>query len=398
MLYDYRAIDPWGRRLDGRAEAGGLTELEGRLSRQHLELLRARPVRLHFAASGRIPRRRLITLCFNLEHMLRAGVPVLDILADLLDTETDPRLQCVLAGIIDGIGGGMSLSEAMAAQSGAFGDVMLSLIGAGETSGRLPEVLAGLGEALKWEDELLATTRRLLIYPALLAVVVVAAAGFLIGFMVPQLKLFITNMGEELPLQTRLLFALSDLLGAGWPALAALAVAAPLTGGLLFRHSAGFRERVDRWMLRLPLFGPILSKIVLCRFSNTLALLYAAGIPVLEAIETTRRVVGNRALDQALGEVARAIRDGGGIAASFGTARLFPSLVIRMLHVGESTGGLDQALRTVAYFYDRDVRESVGRMQAMLEPLLTLILGVLLGWIMLALFSPLYDVISRVRS
>lgn len=397
MLYDYRAIDPWGRRLDGRAEAAGLTELEGRLSRQHLELLRARPVRLRFGASGRIPRRQLITLCFNLEHMLRAGVPLLDILADLLDTETDPRLQRNLGGIIDGIGGGMSLSEAMAAQSGAFGDVMLSLIGAGETSGRLPEVLAGLGEALKWEDELLATTRRLLIYPALLAVVVVAAAAFLIGFMVPQLKLFIANMGEELPLQTRLLFALSDLLSAGWPALAALAVAAPLAGSLLFRHSECFRDRLDRGMLQLPLFGPILSKIVLCRFSNTLALLYAAGIPVLEAIETTRRVVGNHALSQALGEVARAIRDGGGIAASFGTTRLFPSLVIRMLHVGESTGGLDQALRTVAYFYDRDVRESVGRMQAMLEPLLTLILGVLLGWIMLALFSPLYDVISRVR-
>ncbi len=397
MLYDYRAIDPWGRRLDGRAEAGGLTELEARLSRQHLELLRARPIRLSFAASGRIPRRQLITLCFNLEHMLRAGVPLLDILADLLDTETDPRLQRNLGGIIDGIGGGMSLSEAMAAQSGAFGDVMLSLIRAGETSGRLPEVLAGLGEALKWEDELLATTRRLLIYPALLAVVVVAAAGFLIGFMVPQLKLFIANMGEELPLQTRLLFALSDLLGAGWPALAALAVAAPLAGSLLFRHSEGFRDRLDRGTLQLPLFGPILSKIVLCRLSNTLALLYAAGIPVLDAIETTRRVVGNRALSQALAEVARAISDGGGIAASFGSTRLFPSLVIRMLHVGESTGGLDQALHTVAYFYDRDVRESVGRMQAMLEPLLTLILGVLLGWIMLALFSPLYDVISRVR-
>ena len=398
MLYDYRAIDPWGRRLDGRAEAGGLTELEGRLSRQHLELLRARPVRLHFAASGRIPRRRLITLCFNLEHMLRAGVPVLDILADLLDTETDPRLQCVLAGIIDGIGGGMSLSEAMAAQSGAFGDVMLSLIGAGETSGRLPEVLAGLGEALKWEDELLATTRRLLIYPALLAVVVVAAAGFLIGFMVPQLKLFISNMGEELPLQTRLLFALSDLLGAGWPALAALAVAAPLTGGLLFRHSAGFRERVDRWMLRLPLFGPILSKIVLCRFSNTLALLYAAGIPVLESIRTTQEIVGNRVIRRGLERVEQAIREGNNVAGAFRDVGLFPPLVIRMLRIGESTGGLDKALLNVSYFYNRDVKESVGKAQTLIEPILTLFMGILLGWIMLSVIGPIYDVISKIKT
>lgn len=397
MLYDYRAVDPGGRLLSGRAEAEGLSELEHRLSGRHLELISAKPRRLRHRAGARLPRRQLITLCFNLEHMLRAGVPLLDILGDLADSETDPRMQRILLGIIDGIGGGMTLSAAMAAQPGAFGDVLLSLVGAGETSGRLPEMLSGLGETLKWEDELLASTRRLLLYPALLAAVVVAAAGFLIGFMVPQLKLFIANLGEELPLQTRLLFQLSDLLAAGWPLLVALAIAMPLAGSLLFRHSRRCRLSLDRITLTMPLLGPILTKIVLCRFCNTLALLYAAGIPVLEAIDTTRRVVGNRALNHALGEVVQTIRDGGGIAASFAAAHLFPSLVVRMLRVGESTGGLDRALQTVAYFYDRDVRESVGRMQAMLEPVLTLILGLLLGWIMLALFSPLYDLISRIR-
>ena len=158
------------------------------------------------------------------------------------------------------------------------------------------------------------------------------------------------------------------------------------------------RTRFDGMKLSLPLFGGILHKIVLSRFASTLALLYASGIPVVEAIRATQDVVGNEHVRSELAAVVQRIDEGQNIAAAFDGARVFPPLVVRMLRVGEKTGALDVALDNISYFYTRDVKESVEKLQQLIEPTLTVVLGGLLGWIMISVLGPVYDVVSQIKS
>lgn len=399
MLYHYSAVDPDGRRVQGRMEAMNPVDLEMRLKHMGLDLVRGKPLsqRPLLGGSG-VPRQELINFCFQLQQLTRAGVPLLEALTDLRDSLEHPRLREITANLVENIEGGQTLSQAMAAHPALFNRVFISLIRAGETSGDLPTVLDKLTSSLKWEDELISHTQRLLIYPAFVGTIVLAATVFLMVYMVPQLKMFVKNMGHALPAHTQALFFISDLLVNYWyiPVLGTLGSIGILV--FLLRTNPLARRRCDGLKLRLPLVGDILKKIILSRFAGTFAMLYAAGIPVLESLRTTQDVVGNRIVRRALEEAEQAIREGRNMAAAFQDTGLFPPLVVRMVRVGESTGALDTALLNVSYFYNRDVQESVGRAQAMIEPLLTLVLGALLGWIMLSVIGPIYDVISQLKA
>ncbi|HMT79412.1 MAG TPA: type II secretion system F family protein [Azonexus sp.] len=399
MLFDYKAVSADGRMTYGRLDAINLVDLEMRLKRMHLDLVTGAPIKQRALFGGhKVPRPELINFCFHLEHLTRAGVPILDGLTDLRDSVDHPRFREVMAGLIEGIEGGQTLSQAMSAHPDVFNQVFINLIRAGETSGQLPDVLASLTESLKWEDELVSHTKKLLMYPAFVASIVLSATFFLMIYMVPQLKLFVKNMGQVLPPHTKLLFFVSDLLVAYWYVFLLLPIVGLVVGQAILRSNPLARFRLDSLKLRLPLVGPILKKIILSRFANTFAMLYAAGIPVLESIRTTQNIVGNRVVRKALERVELSIREGQNVAGAFKDVGLFPPLVVRMLRIGESTGGLDKALLNVSYFYNRDVKESVGKAQALIEPLLTLFMGALLGWIMLSVIGPIYDVISKIKT
>ena len=383
----------------GRLDAINLVDLEMRLKRMHLDLVTGAPIKQRALFGGhKVPRPELINFCFHLEHLTRAGVPILDGLTDLRDSVDHPRFREVMAGLIEGIEGGQTLSQAMSAHPDVFNQVFGNLIRAGETSGQLPDVLASLTESLKWEDELVSHTQKLLMYPAFVASIVLSATFFLMIYMVPQLKMFVKNMGQVLPPHTKLLFFVSDLLVAYWYVFLLLPVIGLIAGQAILRSNPLARFRLDSLKLRLPLVGPILKKIILSRFANTFAMLYASGIPVLESIRTTQDVVGNLVVRKALERVEMSIREGQNVAGAFKDVGLFPPLVVRMLRIGESTGGLDKALLNVSYFYNRDVKESVGKAQALIEPMLTLFMGALLGWIMLSVIGPIYDVISKIKT
>ncbi len=235
-------------------------------------------------------------------------------------------------------------------------------------------------------------------YPAFVGTIVIAATIFLMTYMVPQLKMFVRNMGQALPMQTKVLFFVSDLLVAYWYVALLLPLLALVAFRILLVNNPLVRLRFDAVKLRAPFIGDILRKIILSRFANTFALLYASGISVLDAIRTTQNVVGNQAIRRGLERVEQLIGEGQNFTAAFHQTGFFPPLVIRMLRVGESTGALDEALINVSYFYNRDVKESVEKVQQMIEPLLTLLLGGLLGWIMLSVLGPVYDVISRIAT
>jgi type IV pilus assembly protein PilC len=398
-LYTYKAIAPDGRTVLGRIDALNLVDLEMRLRRMELDLVTGEPIsnRSLFAPGG-VPRREIIHFCFHLELLVRASVPIIEGLSDLRDSLEHPRFREVVAGLVEAIEGGQTLSQAMDEQKKVFSEVFVSLIRAGEATGRLPEVLQSLTESLKWEDELASQTKKLIMYPAFVGSIVLAATFFLMIYMVPQLKQFVKNMGQVLPLQTQALFFISDLLVAYWYIALLLPVLIVVGVKIMLHTNPLARVRFDGLKLKLPFIGDILRKIILSRFANTFALLYASGIPILESIRTTQHVVGNLVVRQGLERVEQLIGEGQNVTAAFHSIGFFPPLVIRMLRVGESTAALDVALINVSYFYNRDVKESVERVQQLIEPLLTVILGLLLGWIMLSVLGPVYDVISKIKT
>lgn len=396
--FRYKAVSADGQTVRGRIDAHNLIDLEMRLQQMQLDLVRGQALDAgsHFGRR-RVPRRELITFCFHLEQLLRAGVPIIDGLTDLRDSSEHPRFREIVAGVIESVAGGETLSGAMGHYPQAFDRVFVSLIRAGESAGRLPEVLRDITAALKWEDELASHTRKILAYPAFVGSIVVAATAFLMAYMVPQLKQFVHSMGQELPAQTRLLFFVSDALVAYWQLVLLLPATVAIAGALALRSNPAARLRFDGGKLRLPLVGAILRKIILSRLANTFALLYASGIPIVDAIRTTRDVVGNRAIEEGLRRVEYLIGEGQNLSQSFQATGLFPPLVVRMLRVGEGSGALDAALVNVGYFYNRDVKESAEQLHAVIEPLLTVLLGTFLGWIMLSVLGPVYDVIGRTR-
>jgi len=397
-LYTYRAIDGRGKSVMGRVEAVNLFDLEQRLLRMELDLVSGAPsgsgVRF---LGGRVTRQDLINFCFHLEQLASAGVPVLEGLMDLRESIENPRFREVISGVLESIEGGKSLSQALAEFPEVFSKVFVSLVRSGEQTGKLSAVLKSLTETLKWEDELAAQTKKLMMYPAFVGSIVLAVTFFLMIYLVPQMTGFIRNMGQDVPLQTRILITVSSIFVNYWWAILAAPFVAWGALKLAIQRNPALQYTIDYYKLKLPLLGPILRKIILSRFASSFAMMYSSGITVLDAIRSCEEIVGNKPIEYALKTAGQQIAEGKNLTAAFQDLNIFPPLVIRMLRIGEGTGALDTSLLNVAYFYNREVRESIGKVQAMIEPAMTILLGALLGWVMLSVLGPVYDSISKMK-
>ncbi len=398
-LYAYKAMNNQGRMVLGRLEAINPIDLEMRLKRMDLDFINGDPVKQGGLMNpGKISRQELINFCFHLEQLARAGVSLIESLTDLRDTVENPRFREILAGMIESIEGGKTLSQAMAEHPKTFDGVVISLIRSGEETGALPQVLANLLESLKWQDELAAHTKKLVMYPAFLGTVVVAITLFMMIYLVPKMAGFIRNMGQEMPMQTKILIATSSFFVNYWYIVIGLPFV--IAGIVAFLVNTNFKARYtfDRIKLKTPYIGEILHKIILSRFASVFAMMYSSGITILDSIKATEDVVGNLVVKEGLQRVGVLIAEGQNVTVAFQNVGIFPPLVLRMLRVGENTGALDTALTNVSYFYNRDVRESIERVQAMIEPVMTVTIGLILGWIMMAVLGPIYDIITKMKT
>lgn len=397
-VFQYKAIDSTGRLHNGKVDAVNIADLESRLGRMGLDLVNYKDL----GSSGPkitgtgVTRRDLITFCFHIEQTSRAGVPILDSLEDLRDSVDNPRMREVIAAMIESIEGGRTLSEAMRDYPAVFDKIFSSLVRAGEQSGELSQVFYNIGENLKWQDEQVSQVKRLLMYPVFVGTVVLGVVFFLMMYLVPELLRFVTTMGQELPAHTKALIMVSNVFVDYWY----IIVFAPLVliVGLIIaaRTSDEMRYRVDKMKLAVPVVGPILKKIILTRLSSFFAIMYASGITIIDCIRTGEEIVGNKVIEEAMHEVGQQIADGATLSRSFEKTGLFPPLVLRMIRVGENTGALESSLLNISYFYNRDVKESMDKLQSMIEPAMTLILGTIIGWVMFSVLGPIYDLITKV--
>ena len=397
--FTYKAIDKQGRPARGSLDAANEVDLELRLRRMGLDLItyRVQDKAASRGTRGRISRVDLITFCIDLEQIARAGIPLIDGLRDLRDGMENPRFREILTSVIEDMEGGKVLSQCLGAHPEVFSPVFVSLVRAGEIAGTLPEVFDSLGTSLRWQDELASMTKRLMIYPSLVMLVVSAVVLFLLIWLVPQITQLIKTMRVEIPIQTRMLTFLSDFLRTWWPVVLGFPVLVAFGLFMWIRSSDKARYLWDYAKLRIPVTGPIMQKIILARFANFFAMMYRSGITVLDALRNSEEIVGNRVIADGLRRASAQITAGDSVAEAFQNIGMFPNLVVRMLRLGETTGALDTALMNVNYFYGRDVRESVDKAMRLIEPALTMALGLILAFILWAVLAPVYDILGKLK-
>lgn len=397
-LYQYRASHSDGRIAKGLVDALHETDLEAQLKNLDLALLSAKPIAKRSRTVTKMPRREVLGLLFQLEMLVRAGVPILEALADLRDASETPGSRDLAGSLFEKVESGSTMGEAMATFPGVFNETVISLIRSGEITGQLPEVLKEIVRSLRWQDEMTAHTKKLLTYPLFVMVVLGGVVSFLMIYLVPQLIGFLTNLGQTIPLQTRALIAVSGAFVNYWWLI--FSVPPLLVIGILSLSAASpaARFKLHEWQLRLPVLGPVLKKMTMARFADTLGLMYRTGIPLIDGLQYCEGVSTNIVIQTAIRRARERVLTGTALSEAFAAEQLFPPFVIRMLKVGESTGALDASLANISYFYSRDIDESIARVQAMIEPALTVLMGLILGWIMLAVLGPIYDTISKMKT
>ncbi len=397
--YRFKTIDAEGRVRSDTMVASNPMELEKRLGSMGFDLLSYKEqnkASRKAIRAKRISRRELINFTFHVEQLVKSGVPLIDCLKDIRDSLEYSHFTDTLQTIIDDIEGGKTLSLALAEHPAIFDSVYVTLVRVGEETGRLAEVLRELAESLRWQDELVAQTKKIMIYPAIVSIFVVMVVTFLMTYLMPQLVPFIENLGTDIPAHTQLLINLSAVFVDYWFQLLSFPVMAFFMLRILIVKNEKVRYFVDGIKLRIWLFGPLLTKIKLARFANYFAMMYSSGITVLDALKISEGMMDNLVLERSIQRARQNISDGTLISKSFEQLGVFPSMIVRMLRVGEDTGAMDEALLNVSYFYNREVKESIDKIEPAVMPILTVVLGGIMMWIMSAVLGPVYDAVSGV--
>jgi len=398
-LYKYKAIDTAGKIHNDCIAADNELDLEQRLASRNMELIKYKEKNnpLFNFKARKISRRELINFTFQMQQITKSGVSILDGLVDIKDSSENPRMQEVLSGIVGEIKGGKTFSEALSEFPQIFDVVYIALVKVGEETGHIEDVMHDMAENLKWHDELIAHTKKIMIYPTIVTIVIAAVIAYLMVFLVPELVPFIEELGGEIPMHTRALISTSWFLGNYGYLLLGLPILLYMTVDNVARRKPLVRLYVDRLKLNFYIFGTIIFKTNLARFSSCFAMMYSSGITVLDGLKIAEKLMSNAVLRQSIIKVREKIAEGGQISESFACTEIYPPLVIRMLRVGESTGALDESLLNISYFYNREVKESVDKMEALMTPVLTIVMGAIIMWIMSAVLSPVYDSLITIQ-
>ena len=392
--YAWKALSADGRTVSGQSQAIDAAALASQLEQNGQMLLKAKVVRPLFQlGASKIKKVQLVNFSFQLSMMLRAGVTILEALRDIADAEASPALRNVIGALGDALSSGKTLSQSMAMHPKVFDEVYVNLIQAGEQTGQLTEVLEDLTETLKWQAEMASQTKKALVYPTIVLVVITVVLLFMLGYVVPQIAQLLKTMKVALPWQTKVLIFMSDGIVNHWR-LMGISFISLIVFFVFFAKIPGpMRAWMDKLKLKIPVVGKVLKRIALARFAYVLAMLYAAGITVMDALKIVEVAVGNQAMASAVRGARSQIGKGKSLSQAFTGNDLFPPMVVSMLRVGESTGSLDKALKNVSYMYTRDAREAVENLQATLQPLLTVVLGLTLAVIMAFTLGPLYETV-----
>ncbi len=396
--FDYVAVDAAGRTVSGAVTASDEAAARGWLTKRRLMPLELTPARIAARAertngSGRGDRLNAKTLALTTRQLatLISVSPIEEALRTLALQADRPVVRRVLEGVHAGVMEGRRLSDAMALQGQAFPPLYRAMVSAGEQSGALQPILERLADGLERDQQVRGKVITAVVYPSVLAVVALGVIAILMTFVVPKVVDQFESMNQTLPLLTRLVIGVSDLMR-NWGWLFLLLLAGLIVAGVVARRRPEIRLRIDQAMLRLPVIGRLTRDLHGARMARTLSTMIAAGLPVLEGLTITARTVSNMALRQATESMSEAVREGGGLSAAMRRADVFPPLLVYMTASGESSGRLEPMLERAADYLEREFATFTAVMLSLLEPAIIVVMGGVVAMIVLSILLPILQI------
>ena len=397
-LFEYTARNSTGQIQKGQLEAQSTEEVSAHVRKNRMILVSVRqaPKAIKLGMGPRIKTRDIVIFTRQFATMINAGLPLVQSLTILAQQSENKALQDVTRAVVYDVEAGNTLADAFAKHPKAFSDLYVNMVAAGEAGGILDTILLRLAIFLEKNDALIRKVKGAMIYPGVILSVAGIAIAVLLVFVIPTFQEMFASVNMELPLPTRIVIGLSDgLITYWWAILGAIGMA--VFGIRKYYGTTVGRKNLDSMLLRAPVLGDIIRKSAVSRFTRTLGTLISSGVSILDGLEITAKTSGNRVVHDAVMESRQSIAGGETIAAPLERSKVFPPMVISMIAVGEQTGGLDEMLAKIADFYDEEVDVAVSALLSLMEPVMIVVLGVIVGGMVIAMYLPIFDMMNAVQ-
>jgi len=395
--YRYKVINESGRYITGKMAADNPSDLATTLRAGGMELITFKEEKERSGGFlDKVTSKDLIGVFIHLEQLERAGVSIIDSISDLKETADSSKIKSLMHEVHEAIKNGSLFSESLAKRPDVFNPVHIGLITMGEKTGNLTNAFASIIEDLKWSMDIKRKTRKAITGPLFGIIMMFVVIGIMTSIVVPKVTGFIVSQGMALPLMTISLIAFSDFVKNNWYL---IIFSAPVTWISLkiLSKSSEIGLKIDDVKLKMPIFGPIISKIDSAKFCQFFAMTFKSGLGVIECLESAGGVVKNKAIKRSILVVKQQVSDGQSLAKALSATGYFPNLVVRMFKIGEESGNMEQALQNIKFFYDREINDSIDRLVGMIQPTLTIVMGGMIAWITIAVFGPIYGSFSKIN-
>ena len=396
VAFLWEGMDKRGKKVKGQMMAGGEAVVNSQLRRQGIKVTKVKKQSTLFSGAKRITEKDVALFTRQLATMMKAGVPLLQSFDIVARGHSNPSMQRLLMEIKADVEKGSSLTQAFSRHPLQFDALFCNLVGAGEAAGILENVLDRLAV---YKEKILAIKGKIkaaLFYPAAILVVAFLVTALIMIFVIPAFKNLFTSFGADLPAPTLIVMKMSDFFVAYW-----WAILGVVGGGIYALLQAWKRSRkvqmfMDRVMLKLPIFGPVIEKATIARWTRTLSTMFAAGVPLVEALDSVGGASGNQVFVEATNKIKGEVATGTSLTVAMQNSARFPNMVLQMTAIGEESGSLDSMLGKVADFYEQEVDDAVDALSSLMEPLIMVVLGTLIGGMVIAMYLPIFKMGSVV--
>ncbi|MBI5739375.1 MAG: type II secretion system F family protein [Nitrospirae bacterium] len=388
-----------GATLQGELTAGSKNEVQTYLRRQRISPIsispKAKP--LFGSMRGKVKDKDIVVFTRQFATMIGAGLPLVQAL-DILSKQTEnPAFAKTIGDIKADVEGGATFADALKKFPRIFSDLYANMVAAGEAGGILDTILVRLAAYIEKAQRLIRKVKGAMVYPSVVITVAVMVIVIIMVFVVPTFAKMFTQLGGTLPMPTQIIISLSNFLGGPGGVIILAGIIAFIVFIVQFRRTEAGKLITDRILLRLPIVGVLFRKVAVAKFTRTLGTLVSSGVPILDGLNITARTAGNKVIERAVQDVRQGVSEGKTIAEPLSQSKVFPPMVTQMIAVGESTGALDNMLGKIADFYDEEVDQAVANLTSMIEPVLMIFLGGTIGFIVVAMYLPIFKLITLVK-
>lgn len=398
LVFNWEGVDRRGSRVKGETRAASVALVRAELRRQGVNPLKVRkkPQPLFGTGKKKITSADIAVFSRQLATMMAAGVPLVQAFDIVGRGHDNPSMQDLILSIKSDVESGTALTEALSKHPLYFDALFCNLVAAGEQAGVLDVLLDKIATYKEKTESIKGKIKKALFYPASVIIVAIVVTVVILLFVIPQFKALFGSFGADLPAFTLLVIGMSDYIQQWWWALALGLGAGIYVIGKVWKRSRVFRETVDRLTLKLPVIGPILHKASIARFARTLSTMFAAGVPLVEALESVSGATGSVVYSDAVLQMREEVATGQALQLAMRQRNLFPHMVIQMTAIGEESGSLDEMLAKVADFYEEEVDNAVDSLSSLLEPMIMVVIGGLVGSLIVAMYLPIFKLASVV--